>query len=515
MSKNPRTYSKNIMWNLPGKSLKIIVSQLPKELHEGLIIQIDDVEYTLTVNPTIYTLCIKQFWATAKAKTVNGEVQIQALVDGKKVIVTKTSVRRALQLKDAEGTECLPNATIFAELERMRLRKVGRTARIESSEDEGLGDQEDASKQRRKIVDLDADAENGITTTKMSTPVTAEEKTKKKNDVKARAIDQENSENSLEATERILSATSAESLDSIFNRLQKIVSRLAILGVIIAQEDLNLKFLSSLPPEWNTHVAVWINKPEIETMSIDDLRYHQEELYTHNEEIAPMALLDSEVKTCSKTCLTNYETLKKQYDDLVAKKHETEFKAITYKRGLDTVEAQLVTYGKNEVLFSEEVVVLKREVGIKQYEINTLKKDIEKLKQEKDAIDFKIEKFGKASKDLDQLLRSQITDKSKKGFGYSYRLRANKSVCENSSNETKKNYDAPLIEEWVSDNEDEVESPVMVEKKTVVPTIPKVDGNPETELEDLVSQDKEFYLETEDSEDETSSLRRIVEIEKP
>ncbi|GJY09911.1 hypothetical protein Tco_0378096 [Tanacetum coccineum] len=66
------------------------------------------------------------------------------------------------------------------------------------------------------------------------------------------------------------SATSAESLDSIFNRLQKIVSRLAILGVVIAQEDLNSKFLSSLPPEWNTHVVVWMNKPEIETMSIDD-----------------------------------------------------------------------------------------------------------------------------------------------------------------------------------------------------------------------------------------------------
>ncbi|GJW31240.1 ribonuclease H-like domain-containing protein [Tanacetum coccineum] len=67
------------------------------------------------------------------------------------------------------------------------------------------------------------------------------------------------------------SASSTESLDSIFNRLQKIVSRLAILGVVIAQEDLNLKILSSLPPEWNTHVIVWMNKAEIETMSIDDL----------------------------------------------------------------------------------------------------------------------------------------------------------------------------------------------------------------------------------------------------
>ncbi|GKD04153.1 putative ribonuclease H-like domain-containing protein, partial [Tanacetum coccineum] len=67
------------------------------------------------------------------------------------------------------------------------------------------------------------------------------------------------------------SAISTESLDSIFNRLQKIVSRLDILGVVISQEDLNSKFLSSLPPEWNTHVVVWINKPEIETISINDL----------------------------------------------------------------------------------------------------------------------------------------------------------------------------------------------------------------------------------------------------
>ncbi|GJX26189.1 hypothetical protein Tco_0232485 [Tanacetum coccineum] len=67
------------------------------------------------------------------------------------------------------------------------------------------------------------------------------------------------------------SACSTESLDSIFNRLQKIVSRLAILGVVITQEDLNSKFLRSLPPEWKTHVVVWMNKADTETLSIDDL----------------------------------------------------------------------------------------------------------------------------------------------------------------------------------------------------------------------------------------------------
>ncbi|GJW37582.1 hypothetical protein Tco_0060502 [Tanacetum coccineum] len=59
------------------------------------------------------------YWATTKREKCNGEVQIQALMDKKKVIITETSIRRDLQLADENGTECLPNATIFAELERM------------------------------------------------------------------------------------------------------------------------------------------------------------------------------------------------------------------------------------------------------------------------------------------------------------------------------------------------------------------------------------------------------------
>nr|GEW30193.1 hypothetical protein [Tanacetum cinerariifolium] len=66
-------------------------------------------------------------------------------------------------------------------------------------------------------------------------------------------------------------APSTESLDSIFNRLQKIVSQLAILGENISQEDLNMMFLRSFPIEWNTHVVVRRNKPDLETMSFDDL----------------------------------------------------------------------------------------------------------------------------------------------------------------------------------------------------------------------------------------------------
>ncbi|GJS47606.1 hypothetical protein Tco_0597727 [Tanacetum coccineum] len=53
------------------------------------------------------------------AKTINGEVQLHAQVDGKKIVITKGTVRRDLQLEDAEGIDCLPNSTIFKQLALM------------------------------------------------------------------------------------------------------------------------------------------------------------------------------------------------------------------------------------------------------------------------------------------------------------------------------------------------------------------------------------------------------------
>ncbi|GJY76306.1 hypothetical protein Tco_0481422 [Tanacetum coccineum] len=62
-----------------------------------------------------------------------------------------------------------------------------------------------------------------------------------------------------------------ETLDQTFDRLQKLVSQLEILGETLSQEDVDQKLLRSLSPEWNTHAVVWRNKPELETMSMDNL----------------------------------------------------------------------------------------------------------------------------------------------------------------------------------------------------------------------------------------------------
>nr|GEW22663.1 hypothetical protein [Tanacetum cinerariifolium] len=323
--------------------------------------------------------------------------------------------------------------------------------------------------------------ENGVSVTKMSVPVTAEEKTNKKNDVKARSL-------------------------------------LAILGVVITQEDLNLKFLRSLPPEWNTHVVVWMNKADIETMSINDL-YNNFKIVEQDVKkfvgastgaqnmafiTAPNTSSTNNVNTANPTYeastvspnvntasspvstanfsdnavyafmvenpngsnLLQQDLEKIHKDDLEAmdlrwqlsllsmrakraqRNQDGRFKNQdnTRKQGnnkdtfskemlaidgvgfdwSDMAEEQVQTNmalmafldSKNEVLFSEEVAVLKREVGCKNYEISVLKSECKKVKQEKEGIEFKIEKFDNASKSLDKLIGSQITDNSKKGLGY-------------------------------------------------------------------------------------------------
>ncbi|GJR30191.1 hypothetical protein Tco_1106423 [Tanacetum coccineum] len=183
-------------------------------------------------------------------------------------------------------------------------------------------------------------------------------------------------------------------------------------------------------------------------------------------------------------------------------------------RGLATVEEQLITYRKNEVLFSEEVAVLKREVACKDYKINVLKSEFEKVKQEKKGIEFKIEKFDKASKELDKLLGSQITDKSKKGLGYNvvppphpliynrpkkfdlsyisldefkepefkaYGSEVSKQesnvFCDKKSDDSKENFDDSLVKEQVSkDTSSFVESSLNVDKETVFPVDKKVES---------------------------------------
>ncbi|GJY06020.1 ribonuclease H-like domain-containing protein [Tanacetum coccineum] len=251
----------------------------------------------------------------------------------------------------------------------------------------------------------------GTSTTLILGPVTTEEKVQKKNNMKARsmllmALPNEHLMTFNQYKDAKTFAPSTESVDSIFNRLQKI-----------------------------SYMA-------------DD------EVPTN---MARIAFSDSEVhndKTCSKTYLKSFETLKTQLDDLRIEFNNSEFNLPNYKRRLAYVEEQLVFYKKNEVIFCEQLVVLKRDISYKDSEISMLKSELEKLKQEKERL------FLPPNLDLSNSGLEEFQQPEFKGYG----PKTSKNVSEDTSNDVRESSDAPLVEELVSNDK----------KKTVFPTVAKI-----------------------------------------
>ncbi|GJT60747.1 putative ribonuclease H-like domain-containing protein [Tanacetum coccineum] len=90
------------------------------------------IRYALTVSPTIYVSCIKQFWSTAKTKTVNNETQIHAKVEGKTIVISESSVRRDLQFNDEDVDE-----TVTKEREDIMERAATTASSLEAEQDSG------------------------------------------------------------------------------------------------------------------------------------------------------------------------------------------------------------------------------------------------------------------------------------------------------------------------------------------------------------------------------------------
>nr|GEW42698.1 hypothetical protein [Tanacetum cinerariifolium] len=139
--------------------------------------------------------------------------------------------------------------------------------------------------------------------------------------------------------------------------LQKLVSQLEIHKVSLSQEDVNLKFLRSLPSEWKTHTLIWRNKANLEEHSLDDL-----------------------------------------------------FKS------LESVEARLVVYKQNESILQENINIFKNEVEARDSVLITLKQKLNQAEKERDDLKLKFDKFQTSSKSLTELLANQTN--SKHGLRY-------------------------------------------------------------------------------------------------
>ncbi|GJR67097.1 hypothetical protein Tco_0013162 [Tanacetum coccineum] len=390
--------------------------------------------------------------------------------------------------------------------------------------------------------------------------------------------------------------------------------QLEIHGESISQEDVNQKFLRSLSPEWNTHTIVWRNKPEIDTLSLDDL-YNNLKIYepevkgtssssTNTQNVAfmssnstsstngavntahsvttasnqsttvnsttidnlsdavicaffssqpnspqldnedlqqinpndleemdlrwKMAMLtmrvmrflkntgrkltvngietigfdkskdwsdqveegptnfalitysstssNSEVSTdlnCSSSCLENVKILKEQNEQLLKDIRTSKINAITYKTGLESVEARLLVYKKNESVYEEDIRLLKHEIYLKEI--------VDKCKTGLgySAIpppytgNFMPPKPNFSFSSLEEFVNEPIVSETivKKPLVETSEAKASA----NKPKVVRMNNGAPIIEDWVSDSEEEDVPQANKEKKIVKSSFAKIE----------------------------------------
>nr|GEV68142.1 putative ribonuclease H-like domain-containing protein [Tanacetum cinerariifolium] len=317
-------------------------------------------------------------------------------------------------------------------------------------------------------------------------PTTADEKFARKNELKARgtlliALPNEHQLkfNSYKSAKSLMESIdkSSEGLDQIYDRLQKLISQLEIHGETISQEDLNLKLLRSLASEWKTRTLIWRNKPDLETLSMDDLYnnlkiYEVEVMATNkavntahgvsaassktnasnlpninslsdvviysffdsqsnsshldNEDIKQvdlddlkemdlkwqMAMLTMRTKIFLQKIRRNQgvkgtETIsfdknkvecynchrREHYDNLTKDFNKSQLNLGAYKASLESVEARLEVYKKNEAIFEEDIKILKLDVMFRDKAIIELRQKFKKAEKERDDLKLTLEKF--------------------------------------------------------------------------------------------------------------------------
>ncbi|GJY93526.1 ribonuclease H-like domain-containing protein, partial [Tanacetum coccineum] len=97
---------------------------------------------------------------------------------------------------------------------------------------------------------------------------------------------------------------------------------------------------------------------------------------------------------------------------------ESQLNVEAYKAGLESVEARLDVYKKNEAVFEEDIKILKLDIMLRDNALTELRKKFEKAEKERDDLNLTLEKFENSSKNLSKLLDSQVSDKFKIGVGY-------------------------------------------------------------------------------------------------
>ncbi|GJU08444.1 uncharacterized mitochondrial protein-like protein [Tanacetum coccineum] len=288
-------------------------------------------------------------------------------------------------------------------------------------------------------------------------------------------------------------------MKAIEKRLQKLVSQLELLGETLEQ-DVNLKLLRSLSLEWNTHAIVWRNNADLETMSLDDLynnlKVYEPEVKGMSNSISSSQNMDFVSSSINSPISTNElvnttQTVKTTHGVPAA---STQVNAAHIDNLSDVVICSFfASQPNNPQLISEDLqqihpddieeMNIRWQMAIPRWNVTTaIKEDIFLESAELQEVKTtRTEMVKKETSMMKQLLQHWFGDKPPTpDLSYTgVDVFDDKPIVENKMSDAvkpksiRKSNDALIIEDWVSDNEEENVSQPKTEKKIVNPSFAK------------------------------------------
>ncbi|GJX47443.1 putative ribonuclease H-like domain-containing protein [Tanacetum coccineum] len=172
------------------------------------------------------------------------------------------------------------------------------------------------------------------------------------------------------------------------------------------------------------------------------------------------------VEETTLNALVSVKDLKEQNEQLVKDLRTAKISDVSYKTGLESVEARLVVFKKNESVYEEDIKLLKRKIYLRDLDIIELKRKLDLATKEKDEIIDKCKTrlgynsvpppyTGNFMPPKHDLVYPSLDDFVDMNESASESVVKKPSVETNEPKTARKEDGAPIIKDWVSENEEE------------------------------------------------------------
>ncbi|GKA31614.1 hypothetical protein Tco_0717919 [Tanacetum coccineum] len=231
--------------------------------------------------------------------------------------------------------------------------------------------------------------------------------------------------------------SSSEGLEKGYDRFQQLLSQLEAHGAEVSTEDANYTFLRSLPPAWSNLAMTMRTKLNVDTLSIDDLynnlRVFEQEIQGASPSAYNICTPTSSTNTPEKEALagfadeiamiaiTNKEvTTKKTEKESSLRKSTSDQEAqiLAYSQAVKKLEAQLVTFQKQQLSLNEKLTFQANEIYEKDEKLKKYRRIGMKAVKEKEQLQKTLDSWKDSSKNLWRLINSGMSSNSKVGLGY-------------------------------------------------------------------------------------------------